>query len=565
MPHSFPLIATVAAAFALALGLGVIAIRLGIPAIVGYVLAGVLIGPTTPGFQGDIEIVRQLAEIGVMLLMFGVGLHLSLEELYAVRRIAAPGALIQITTAALLGAGLAHLWGWDTGAAIVFGLSISVASTVVLMRALESRRALETLTGRIAVGWLIVQDVVMVLVLVLLPPLATLLGGTAAGAVTLAAPESLLTSLAVTLGSVVIFIALMLVVGRRLFPWLLWQVARTGSRELFILSIIVTAVGISYLAGELFGVSYALGAFVAGLVLQGSDLSQRAADESLPLRDAFAVLFFVSVGMLFDPTIVVEHPIELLAVVGLILIGTPFVTTLIMVVGRYPLSSALTVGASLAQIGEFSFIVAGMGVSLGLLPVEGQNLILATAVITISLNPIVFSTIEPVRRWILKRSRLARIMDRSADRLSELPHSISSERLTGHVLIVGYGRVGKRIGEALRARGTEIVVAEENRQIVSDLRSAGIAAVCGNASDPAVLIQAHVARAKALVIATPDAAAARAMLDTALQLNPGVAVVVRTHDDSERTLLKGLAPEGEIFMGEEELARGMLTAVERSL
>ncbi len=565
MSHSVPLIATVAAAFALALGLGVLALRLGVPAIVGYVVAGVLIGPTTPGFQGDIEIVRQLAEIGVMLLMFGVGLHLSLEELYAVRRIAAPGALIQITTAALLGAGLAHLWGWDTGAAIVFGLAISVASTVVLMRALESRHAMGTLTGRIAVGWLIVQDVVMVLVLVLLPSLATILGGTAAGAATLAAPESFVTSLAVTLGSVVIFIALMLVVGRRLFPWLLWQVARTGSRELFILSIIVTAVGISYLAGELFGVSYALGAFVAGLVLQGSDLSQRAADESLPLRDAFAVLFFVSVGMLFDPTVVVEHPLELLSVVGLILVGTPLVTTLLMVAGRYPLSSALTVGASLAQIGEFSFIVAGMGVSLGLLPIEGQNLILATAVITISLNPIVFSTIEPVRRWILRRSRLARIMDRSADRLSELPRSISPERLTGHVVIVGYGRVGKRIGDALRARGAEIVVAEENRQIVSDLRTAGIAAVTGNASDPAVLIQAHIARAKALVIATPDAAAARAMLDTALKLNPTVGVVVRTHDDDERRLLSRLAPQGEIFMGEEELARGMLSAVDRVL
>jgi len=563
--HSFPLIATVAAAFALALGLGVIALRLGIPAIVGYVVAGVLIGPGTPGFQGDIEVVRQLAEIGVMLLMFGVGLHLSLEELVAVRRIALPGALVQITTAALLGAGLAHLWGWDTGATIVFGLSVSVASTVVLMRALESRHALETLTGRIAVGWLIVQDIVMVLVLVLLPPLATLLGGQAAGAATLAAPGSLLTSLAVTLGSVVLFIALMLVIGRRLFPWLLWQVARTGSRELFILSVIVTAVGISYLAGELFGVSYALGAFVAGLVLQGSDFSQRAADESLPLRDAFAVLFFVSVGMLFDPTVLIERPLQLLAVVGLILIGTPLVTTLLMLAGRYPLSSALTVAASLAQIGEFSFIVAGMGVSLGLLPLEGQNLILATAVVTIALNPIIFSTVEPMRRWILRRSRFARLMDRSADRLAELPHSISPERLTGHVLIVGYGRVGKRIGEALRARGTEIVVAEENRQIVSELRTAGIAAVAGIASDPSGLIQAHVARARALVIATPDAAAARAMLDTALKLNPKVAVVVRTHDDDERRLLTGLAPQGEIFMGEEELARGMLTAVERAL
>ena len=563
MSHSLPLIATVAAAFALALGLGVVALRLGVPTIVGYVVAGVLISPATPGFQGDIEVIRQLAEIGVMLLMFGVGLHLSLDELLAVRRIALPGALVQITTVALLGGGLARLWGWDVGACIVFGLSISVASTVVLMRALESRHALDSLTGRIAVGWLIIQDVAMVLVLVLLPALATLLGGTTAGAATLAAPDALLPTLAVTFGSVAAFVGLMFLVGRRVFPWLLGQVARTGSRELFVLAIIVAAVGISYLAGELFGVSYALGAFVAGLVLQGSELSQRAADESLPLRDAFAVLFFVSVGMLFDPTVLWEHPLELLAMLGLILVGTPLVTTLLMLAGSYPLSTALTVGASLAQIGEFSFILAGMGVSLGLLPIAGQNLILATAVVSIALNPLVFSTIEPVRRWILGRSRLARLMDRSADRLAALPHSISSERLTGHVLLVGYGRVGRRIGEALVARGTEVVVAEENRQIVSELRSAGIAAVCGNATDPAVLIQAHVARARALVIATPDAAAARAMLDVARRLNPRVAIVVRTHDDRERAGLRGLVPQGEILMGEEELARGMLSAIDR--
>ena len=561
MSHSVPLIATIAAAFGLALLFGFVAVRLKLPAIVGYLIAGVIVGPYSPGFEADLALTQQLAEIGVMLLMFGVGLHLSLDDLLSVKKIALPGAIIQITLSSLTGLALASWWGWPLGAALVFGLSLSVASTVVLLRALERDGTLATMTGRIAVGWLVVQDLAMVLILVLLPPLATVLGGTGAGADAATNASGIAGEIARTLGSVAIFVVLMVVVGKRVFPWLLMQVARTGSRELFTLCVVAAAVGIAYAAGTIFGVSYALGAFLAGMMLQESEFSHRAADESLPLRDAFAVLFFVSVGMLFDPSVLWHEPMKVLSVLGVIILGNSFVAFLLVLAFRYPLNSALTVAASLAQIGEFSFILAGMGVSLGLLPLEGQNLILAGAVISIALNPLVFGLIDPVQKWMLGRSRLARFMERPTDRLAELPHSFTSEWLTGHVLIVGYGRVGQRIGDAMRARGVPIVVAEQNRDRVEQLRAEGIAAVSGNAVDPAVLIQAHVARARVLVIATPDAAAARAMLETAYALRPGIIAIVRTHSDDEATLLRATISNGAVFMGEEELASGMTRAV----
>lgn len=557
--HNTPLITTLAGAFALALLLGFAAVRLRLPALVGYIVAGVIVGPATPGFTADLALTQQLAEIGVMLLMFGVGLHLSLDDLMSVRRIALPGAVLQISVATAMGYAAARWWGWTPGAGLVFGLSLSVASTVVLLRALEAQGTLETLTGRIAVGWLVVEDIFTVLVLVLLPPLAGLLGGTASGAA--GSGTAFGTTLALTLGSVALFIVLMLAGGRRVFPWLLFQVARTGSRELFILCVIVTAVGIAYGSAVLFGVSFALGAFFAGLVLQGSEFSHRAANESLPLRDAFSVLFFVSVGMLFEPGILWREPAHLLTVLAIIILGKSLAAFGLVLAFRYPLNTALTVSASLAQIGEFSFILAGVALSLGLIPVEAQSLILAGAVISIALNPVVFGLIEPARRWILARSRLARLMIRPTDRLAELPHSITPEALTGHVLIVGYGRVGRRIAQALRAQQVPVVIAEQNREVVERLRGEGIAAVSGDASDPAVLIQAHVARARVLVIATPDAAAARAMLDTARKLNPEVTVMVRTHSDDEAEMLRGVLPHAHVFFGEEALAAGMSRAV----
>jgi monovalent cation:H+ antiporter-2, CPA2 family len=556
VPHDFPLITTVAAALGLALIMGVIAARLKLPALVGYLLAGIMIGPATPGFVADIELSRQLAEIGVMLLMFGVGLHFSLNDLLAVRRIALPGAIGQIVVATLLGMTVAAWWGWSLAAGVVFGLALSVASTVVLLRALEDRGVLETVNGRIAVGWLVVEDLVMVLVLVLLPPLTVWLGGNTDILNEGAENRSLAITLAVTVGRISIFIVFMLVLGKRLFPWLLWQIARTGSRELFTLCVIAAAVGIAYGSAELFGVSFALGAFFAGMVMRESPLSHRAAEESLPLRDAFSVLFFVSVGMLFDPNVMVQQPLHVLVVAAIIMFGKSLAAFFIVLLFRYPLNTALTVSASLAQIGEFSFILANLGLSLGVLPTEGQSLILAGAIISIALNPLVFQAIEPAQNWIRSRSKLAQMLERPDDPLAVLPMSVDLNRLTGQVVLAGYGRVGRRIGEALTEKGIPFVVAEENREIVEQLRESGIPAVSGDASEPAVLIQAHVMRARILVIATPDTLNVRRMIEIARTLNPHIESIVRTHSEEEAVLLKQ-ENVGKVFMGEHELAASM--------
>lgn len=550
MDHSVPLITTLAASFGLALLLGFVAVRLRLPALVGYLVAGIAIGPWTPGYVADATIAAQLAEIGVMLLMFGVGLHLSLDDLLSVRKIALPGAIVQMVAATAMGAGMALNWGWPIGGALVFGLALSVASTVVLLRALERINALETVNGRIAVGWLVVEDLAMVLVLVLLPPLAQALGGAGHGVVDLAF------ALGKTLLAVVVFIALMLVAGRRLFPWLLWQVARTGSRELFTLCVVAAAVSIAYGSANLFGVSFALGAFFAGMVLRESQLSHRAAEDTLPLRDAFAVLFFVSVGMLFNPGVLVEQPLQVLATVAIILIGKSLAAAALVLLMRYPLSTALTVSASLAQIGEFSFILGGLGLALGLLPAEGNSLILAGALISIALNPLVFSIIEPMQRWIRARSRLARMLERVADPLGELPPTTHRRYLANQVVLVGYGRVGRRIAEALQVRGIPFVVAEQNREVVERLRAKGQAAVLGNAVEPATLIQAHIADARMLAIATPQTVEVRQMVKTARTLNPDIDVVVRSHSEDEARLLEREGA-GKVFVGERELASSM--------
>jgi CPA2 family monovalent cation:H+ antiporter-2 len=552
MLHSTPLITTIATALGLALVLGFLAVRLKLPALVGYLLAGILLGPFTPGFVADAAIAGELAEIGVMLLMFGVGLHFSLDDLLEVRKIAVPGAALQIAVATALGAGAAAAWGWGLGAALVFGLALSVASTVVLLRALEASGALESMNGRIAVGWLIVEDLAMVLVLVLLPPLAGALGGTTPGS----DGGNLWQTLGITLVKVSAFIALMLVVGRRAFPALLWQVTRTGSRELFTLCVVAAAVSIAYAATALFGVSFALGAFFAGMVMRESEFSHRAAEESLPLREAFAVLFFVSVGMLFDPMILVERPLQVLTVVAIIIVGKSLAAAALVLAFRYPLNTALTVSASLAQIGEFSFILAGLGVSLKLLPAEGQSLILAGALISIALNPVVFASVTPLQSWLRSHSNLARKLEQRTDPLAELPMSTHERYLSGQVVLVGYGRVGRRIGEALAERDIPYVVAEQNRELVERLRAKGIAAVSGDASEPVVLIQAHIAQASMLVIATPDTFDVRQMIQTARTLNPDIETVVRTHNEEEADLLERDAAE-TVFLGEDELAKGM--------
>ena len=556
MPHSLTLITTIATGLGLALIMGFIAVRLQLPALVGYLIAGIIIGPATPGFVADLELSSQLAEMGVMLLMFGVGLHFSLDQLLAVRRIALPGAIVQIVVATLLGVTVATFWGWSLAAGIVFGLALSVASTVVLLRALESRGLLESVNGHIAVGWLVVEDIVMVFVLVLLPPLSVWLTGNTNADIEGTGNRSLLETILLTLGQVSVFIALMLVVGRRLFPWLLWQVARTGSRELFTLCVIAAAVGIAYASAELFGVSFALGAFFAGMVMRESPLSYRAAEESLPFRDAFSVLFFVSVGMLFDPRILINEPIHVIIVVAIILLGKSLAAFFLVLLFRYPLNTALTVSASLAQIGEFSFILVGLGVSLGLLPKEGQSLILAGAIISIALNPFVFRAIEPAQSWIRSRSKLAQILERPDDPLAVLPMTVDLNRLTGQAVLAGYGRVGRRIGEALTKNGISFVVAEANREIVEKLRKSGIPAVSGDASEPSVLIQAHIQRARMLVIAIPDALDVRRMIEIARTVNPRIETVVRTHSEEEAVLLEK-ENAGKVFLGEHELALAM--------
>ena len=552
MPHSLNLINTIAAALGLALVLGFLATRVRLPALVGYLLAGVVIGPYTPGFVADAAMASQLAEIGVMLLMFGVGLHFSLGDLLAVRKIAVPGAVVQIMVATPLGMAVASWWGWRLGGALVFGIALSVASTVVLLRALETLGILDTYTGRIAVGWLVVEDLAMVLVLVLLPPLSGVLGGNAAAATSV----SIWQTLGWTLLQVGGFVALMLVVGRRVFPWVLWQVARTGSRELFTLCVVAAAVGIAFGSAVLFGVSFALGAFFAGMVMRESEFSHRAAQESLPLRDAFAVLFFVSVGMLFNPSVMWERPLQVLAVVAIIIVGKSLAAAALVLAFRYPLHTALTVSASLAQIGEFSFILVGLGASLGLLPPEGASLVLAGALISIALNPLVFRAIAPLQKWLLARSALARRLEQRDDPLAELPTSTDERYLARQVVLVGYGRVGRRVASVLAAHNIPLVVAEQNRELVEKLRAQGMAAVFGDAVEPAVLIQAHIARAHMLVIATPDTLNVQQIIATARLLNPGIETVVRSHGEEEAVRLEKECGS-TVFMGEEALAQAM--------
>lgn len=552
MSHNISLITTVVAGFGAALVLGFVAEKIRIPALVGYLVAGILIGPATPGFVGDVHIASQLSEIGIMLLMFGVGLHFSPADLFAVKRVAVPGALLQMGTTTALGVLLGLWWQWSLGGSLIFGLSLACASTVVVLKSLESRGQLDTMNGRIAVGWLVVQDLVTVLALVLLPPLAG--GREAAGA------ESLWLAIGQTLLQVGAFIALMLVGGRRALPWLLWQVARTGSRELFILSVIVSAIGIAYGASALFSVSFALGAFFAGTVMRESEFSHRAAEESLPLRDAFSVLFFVSVGMLFDPAVLLEQPLRVAGVVGLVVLANALVTLLLVIMLRYPLNTALTVAAGLGQIGEFSIILSGLGVSLGVLPNEGMSLILAGVLISIALNSSLFAAIEPLRNWVIKHSEFARRVERRQDPYAELPMSTASKYLEGQVVLVGFGRVGRRIAQQLDERGIPYVVAEQNRELVEDLRNKGLAAVSGDAAEPEVLIQAHIADAAMLVIATPDTLSVRKMAEIARTLNPGVEIVVRSHSEDESALLRSEGI-GTIFNGEESLASGMASHV----
>lgn len=554
MPHNVDLIILLAFGFGLALIFGYLAARLRLPPLIGYLVAGIILSPNTPGIVADIQLANQLAELGVMFLMFGVGMHFSLNDLLQVRRIALPGAILQIAVATLLGIGVSMLWGWSFGSALVFGLSLSCASTVVLLKALGDQGLLNSVNGKIAVGWLLVEDLVMVLVLVLLPATAVLLGGesmTAHGG-----NDNIWLTLGLTLLKVAGFIAFMLIVGKRLVPMIMQVVARLGSRELFTLTVVAAAVSIAFGAYKVFGVSMALGAFFAGMVVKESDFSHRAEEETLPLREIFSILFFVSVGMLFDPRILWEQPEHVLAVVAIIMIGKTIAAMALVLFFRYPINTALTVGASLAQIGEFSFILATLGLSLKLLSLEGQNLILAGALISITLNSFIFSAIEPLQNWIRERSSLARLLERSGDPLAMLPDEVSQDYLRDQVVIVGHGEVGRRITKTLMAEDIKVVIAEENREIVENLREKGIAAVSGVATEPGVLIQAHIQHARLLVLSPMDIIDIHKIVDIAKTLNPQIQVLICAESKQEADVIRR-ENIGDVYFAKEEMAKNM--------
>jgi len=555
MGHETALIGTIATGLGLAFVLGFLAQRLRIPPLVGYLAAGIVAGPFTPGLNADGSIAAQLAEIGVILLMFGVGIHFSFAQLMAVRFVAVPGALGRIAVVTGIGVLLAQAWGWTLLAGIVFGLTLSVASTVVLLRTLEEQGSLETAEGRVAVGWLIVEDIAMVLVLVLLPALAAPLSDAPLGVAL--TDGNVWAAIAITLGKVGLFLALMMMVGRRFVPWLLERVAREGSRELFTLAVLAIALGIAVGAAAIFGVSFALGAFFAGVVISESDLSHQAASDALPLQDAFAVLFFFSVGMLFDPWILLEQPGKLLVVMALIIPARVVIVAGIMLLVRHPLHRALTVAGGLAQVGEFSFILAALGVTLDVLPRDAQNLMLAGALLSITLNPLVVRGLGPVERWIRARPKQQDWLERidASDPLRSLKLN-GAETLQEHAVLVGHGRVGSIVARALTTAGIPFVVIEQNRTLVKRLRREGIHAVFGDATRPFVRAQANAAQARLLIVTTPDPFQARTIVSTARRECPELVTVVRTHSDKETEFLQQQSV-GRVVMGEKELAFGI--------
>ena len=550
MHHDTDLINIVAVGLGLAFVLGMLANKLRLSPLVGYLVAGICVGPFTPGFVADQELANQLAEIGVMLLMFGVGLHFSLKDLMAVKAIAIPGAVVQISVATLLGWALAWAMGWPTVHGIVFGFSLSTASTVVLLRAMEERRLLDTHRGRIAVGWLIVEDLACVLALVLMPVLAEVMGNVSRGGESIGA-GAVLASIGLTLLKVALFVAVMLVVGRRVIPWALQQVARTGSRELFTLSILAMALGVAFGSAMLFGVSFALGAFFAGMLLNESELSHKAANDSLPLRDAFAVLFFVSVGMLFNPNILVAHPLQVLATTFIIIIGKSLAAFLIVRAFGHPKSTALTISASLAQIGEFAFIVAGLGVALGILSGEGRDLVLAGALISIILNPLIFQWLD---RWQAKQERV--VVEATEPEMPPGP----SLALEGHALVIGYGRVGSELAGVLRDRGVPVLVIDDNVHHVQAAHAAGIPAIRGSAAADKVLAEAHPEKAQIAVLAIPQPLEAGEVLLKLRAINPALTLLARAHSDAEVKYLLEHGADGAV-LAERELAYSLAEMV----
>lgn len=543
MEHSTPLITTIVGGLVLAYLLGMVAQRLKISPLVGYLAAGVLAGPFTPGFVADTNLAPELAEIGVILLMFGVGLHFSLKDLLAVKAIAIPGAIVQIAAATLLGFGLSMIFGWSVFSGIVFGLCLSTASTVVLLRALEERQLIDSQRGQIAIGWLIVEDLAMVLALVLLPAAAGIIGNNDASI------SELLLELGLTIGKVIAFILIMIIIGRRVIPWILSRTASTGSRELFTLCVLVLALGIAYAAVAIFDASFALGAFFAGMVLNESELSHRAAQDTLPLRDAFAVLFFVSVGMLFDPIILIQQPLAVLAVLAIIIIGKSLAALGIVKLFGHSRRTALTISVSLAQIGEFAFILAGMGMTLGVLDKEAQNLVLAGAIVSIMLNPLLFSLLD---KYLERTETIEeQLLEETLEEETQIPVDIC-----GHAVIIGYGRVGAMLADKLRRKNIPLVVVEDTRAKFEELAENGFSAILGNGANKEIVALARVECAKTLLLTIPNGYEAGEIVANAKELNPGLSVIVRAHYDDEVSYIKERGAD-HIIIGEHEIAKAM--------
>jgi len=553
--HDAPLIGTLVSGIVLAFVFASIAYKLRLPPLAGYLMAGVVVGPFTPGYVADGHLAHELAEVGVVLLMFGVGLHFSLKDLLSVRNIAIPGALGQMAVATMLGMLLGWALGWPLAQGFVFGLALSVASTVVLLRAMEERRLMETERGRIAVGWLIVEDLAMVLALVLLPAIGLALssGEQHGSTISFAAIAS---TVGFTIGKVVLFVALMLVVGKRLIPWILKVVAHTGSRELFRLAVLAIALGVAFGLAGLFGVSFELGAFFAGMMMGESKLAQRATEETLPLRDAFAVLFFVSIGMLFNYHVVLTEPLVVLAALSIIVIGKSLAAFVIVLAFGRPLRTALTIATSLAQIGEFSFILIGVGVAQNLVSKGAQDVLLAAAILSILINPLLFKLLDRARPWLDAREALQgqALLPAPAEPALEI---LAASSLAGHVVVAGYGRVGRLVGESLHERGDAVLVLEEEKEQVEMLREQGIETIVGNAARDDVLEAANLAHARALLVTVPDAFESGEVVRLARLANPKLQIIARADSDaSVAHLLKKGADL--VVLAEPELARGML-------
>lgn len=546
-----PIIAAIIGGILLAAVLGLLANRLKISPLVGYLIAGILFGPATPGLVGDANIISQLAEIGVILLMFSVGMRFSLSDLLSVKTIAIPGAIAQIAVATLLGMGLASLLDWPVITGLIFGLCLSTASTVVLLRALEERNLTESKRGRIAIGWLIVEDLAIVLTLVLLPAVVKFSKNNEINLI------SVLLEIAKTTGLIIVFIIFMAIVGRRIVPWLLTKSAATGSDELFTITILGIALGIALSAVQLFGASFALGAFFAGMALTESELSHRAAHSILPLKDVFAVLFFVSVGMLFDPNVIIQHPQVTLATVIVIIFGKSIAAYFIVRIFGHTKRTALTISASLAQIGEFAFILAALGVSLRVFPANAYNLILASAIISIVLNPFIFSLVEAYL------DKTENIVDKIIDPVADINQRIPDD-LRDHAVLIGHGRLGGRIASQLRNKQIPFTVIDYSLSLVEKMRSDNIMVVFGRASNPEILKLAHIDKAKWLIISTPNGYEAGEIASLARGIKPDINIYVHAFYDDE---VEYIAEHGatEVITGEQEIADRILKLLNNDL